>query len=70
MAESSPIPPISTFVVRFWPEWSLVGPRWHGRIEHVQSQRGVAFQDLERMLAFMRATVPVIDDQQPRPEQE
>jgi hypothetical protein len=70
MAESSPIPPTSTFVVRFWPEWSLAGPCWRGRIEHVQGQRGVAFQDLEQMLAFMRATVPVIDDQQPRREQE
>ena len=36
MAEPSPIPSISTFVVPFWRDWSAAGPRWRGRVEHVQ----------------------------------
>ena len=69
MTESSPLPPINTFVVRFWQEWSAAGRRWRGRIEHLQSGQSVAFQDLERMLAFMRSTGLVADNQQPREEQ-
>jgi hypothetical protein len=69
MTESSPLPPINTFVVRFWQEWSAAGPRWRGRIEHLQSGQSVAFQDLGRMLDFMRSTGLVADDQQPRKEQ-
>jgi len=54
MAEPSPVPPVSTFVVRFWQEWSVAGPRWRGRIEHVQSGEGAAFLDLDGMLEFVR----------------
>jgi hypothetical protein len=54
MAESSPIPPVSTFVVRFWQEWSAAGPRWRGRIEHVQSEESAAFLDMNGMLDFVR----------------
>jgi hypothetical protein len=54
MAESTPVPPASTFVVRFWQEWSAAGPRWRGRIEHVQSGESAAFLDLDGMLDFVR----------------
>ena len=54
MAESSPVPPISTFVVRFWREWSAAGPRWRGRIEHVQSGESATFLGLDEMLDFVR----------------
>ena len=54
MAESSPVPPVSTFVVRFWREWSAAGPRWRGRIEHVQSGESAAFLDVDGMLDFVR----------------
>ena len=54
MAESSPVPPISTFVVRFWQEWSAAGPRWRGHIEHVQSGESAAFLDVDGMLDFVR----------------
>jgi len=54
MAESSPLPPISTFVVRFWQEWSATGSRWRGRIEHVQSGESAAFLGLDEMLDFVR----------------
>ena len=54
MAESPPVPPISTFVVRFWQEWSAAGSRWRGRIEHVQSGESATFLDADGMLAFIR----------------
>ena len=54
MAESSPVSPVSTFVVRFWQEWSAAGPRWRGRIEHVQSGESVAFLNWDGMLDFIR----------------
>ena len=54
MAESSPVPPASTFVVRFWREWSATGPRWRGRIEHVQSRESATFLGLDEMLDFVR----------------
>jgi len=54
MAEPSPVPPISTFVVRFWQEWSAAGSRWRGHIEHVQSGESAAFLGLDEMLDFVR----------------
>jgi hypothetical protein len=54
MAEPFPVPPISTFVVRFWQEWSAAGSRWRGHIEHVQSGESAAFLDVDGMLDFVR----------------
>lgn len=54
MTESSPVPPVSTFVVRFWREWSAAGPRWRGHIEHVQSGESAAFLQMDGMLNFVR----------------
>ena len=54
MAESSPVPPISTFVVRFWQEWSAAESRWRGHIEHVQSGESATFLSLDEMLNFVR----------------
>jgi hypothetical protein len=54
MAESSLVPPVSTFVIRFWQEWSAAGSRWRGRIEHVQSEESAAFLDMNGMLDFVR----------------
>jgi hypothetical protein len=54
MAEDFPGPPNSTFIIRFWREWSAAGPRWRGHIEHVQSGEETAFIDLEKLLAFLR----------------
>ncbi len=53
MAEPSSVPPASTFVVRFWREWSVTGPRWRARIDHVESGESAAFLDLEGMLVFI-----------------
>jgi len=63
MTESPPVPPISTFVVRFWKEWSVAGPRWRGRIEHVQSGQSVAFLGLDGMLDFVRRFGAMSDDE-------
>ena len=54
MTEPSPVPPISTFVVRFWQEWSAAKSRWRGRIEHVQSGESAAFLGVDGMLDFVR----------------
>jgi hypothetical protein len=62
MAESSPVLPTSTFVVRFWQEWSAAGPRWRGRIEHVQSGQSATFLGLEGMLDFIRRFGIMSDD--------
>ena len=53
MPESLLPPPDSTFVVRFRREWSAAGPRWRGRIEHVQSGEKAAFLKLDEMLVFL-----------------
>jgi hypothetical protein len=62
MAEPSPVPPVSTFVIRFWQEWSAAGPRWRGRIEHVQSGESAAFLDLDGMLEFVRRSGVMADN--------
>jgi hypothetical protein len=63
MAESYPVPPFSTFVVRFWKEWSAAGPRWRGRVEHVQSGECAAFLGLDGMLDFVRSCGAMPDDE-------
>jgi hypothetical protein len=47
-------PPASTFVVRLWYEGTAEGPRWRGRIEHIQSGESAAFLELDGMLSFLR----------------
>jgi hypothetical protein len=54
VVESPPTPPINTFVVRIWHEWSAEGSRWRGRIEHLQSGESTTFLDLEVALTFIR----------------
>ena len=44
----------TTFVVRFWREWTGVEARWRGRIEHVQSGQRQDFLCLDGMLRFLR----------------
>jgi hypothetical protein len=53
MAEPSPNPAVSTFVLRFWREWSPGSGRWRGRIEHVPSGESAAFLDVRGMLRFL-----------------
>jgi len=55
MAEPPPTPSASTFVVRFWQEWSAAGPRWRGQIRHMQSGQSAAFLDLGDMLDFIHS---------------
>lgn len=63
MTESSPVSPTSTFVLRFWREWSITMPRWRGRIEHVQSGQYTDFVELEDLLEFVRAFGALPEDQ-------
>ena len=69
MTELPPVPPISTFVVRFWQEWSAAGPRWRGRVEHVQSGQSATFMGLEGMLDFIRGFGAMPNDES-RPAKE
>ena len=44
----------TTFVLRFWREWSGDAMRWRGRIEHVQSGQRRDFLCLDEMLRFLQ----------------
>jgi hypothetical protein len=68
MAASCPDPPASTFVLRFWLEWSAAGPRWRGRIDHVQSGQRAGFRDLDEMVKVVRS-FGVMDGGQSLPEE-
>ena len=63
MTELSPVPPVSTFVIRLWREWSAGGARWRGRIEHIQSRESTAFVDLDEMLNFLRCFGVMAEDE-------
>ncbi len=54
VAEPSFVPPASTFVVRFWREWSEGVCRWRGRIEHVQSGERADSLDLQGITDFIQ----------------
>jgi hypothetical protein len=65
MLEPSSPSPVSTFVVRFWREWSAKAGRWRGRIEHVQSGRRADFVEPEAILAFVQALGVMADEGAP-----
>jgi hypothetical protein len=50
MVPSSPPPPASTFIVRFWWDRSGDESRWRGHIQHVQSGECASCLDLEGIL--------------------
>ncbi|MGC9333424.1 MAG: hypothetical protein ACP5JJ_04695 [Anaerolineae bacterium] len=68
MADPTSGPSASTFVIRFWREWSATAGRWRGRIEHVQSGQRADFLDLQSVLDFVRALGVMADDQISPPE--
>jgi hypothetical protein len=61
MEEPPPTPSTSTFVIRFWREWSATTERWRGRIEHVQSGRHTDFLDLAGVSAFIQSVGVMAD---------
>jgi len=63
MAERSRTAPASTFVIRFWREWSATQGRWRGRIEHVQSGQRADFVGLEGISDFVRGFGIMAGDQ-------
>ena len=68
MAEDPPITLVSTFIVRFWQEWSASGPCWRGRINHVQSGESATFIDSGRMLQFVQSLGVMIEGEACRGE--
>ena len=53
MFQPHALPAASTFVIRFWREWSRV-PHWRGQITHLESRQSVAFLDLGKMERFIQ----------------
>jgi hypothetical protein len=70
MVESGRRPPTSTFVIRFWREWSVTTERWRGRIEHVQSGQRADFVEPEDILQFVRGFGVMVDDRMSTPHTE
>ena len=62
MVELSSVPPVSTFVIRFWREWSAAASRWRGRIEHVQSGQHADFVELAGVLEFLQRLGVMAED--------
>jgi hypothetical protein len=62
MAESPEVSPTSTFVIRFWREWSTTAGHWRGRIEHVQSGQRVNFVELDCIIEFVRGFGIMVED--------
>jgi hypothetical protein len=54
--------PVSTFVVRIWPEWSAQGPAWRGHVVHLQSGCKRGFRETATMLAFMNQMAAIETD--------
>ncbi len=44
----------TTFIVRFWHEWTGTEARWRGRVEHVGSGQRASFLVMDEMLDFLR----------------
>ena len=69
VAEPPLAPPISTFIVRFWRDWSAAGPRWCCRVEHIQSGQSATVLRLDGLLNFIRRLGIMADNRnQPTPE--
>lgn len=68
MPELPSTPPDSIFVVRFQRERSAAGPRWRGRVEHVQSGESVTFLDLDEMLFFFHRFGATANDEKYFPQ--
>jgi hypothetical protein len=62
-AEPPGVPPVSTFLIRFWPEWSIAKPCWRDRIEHLQSGQHSDFVELEGIMQSVRALEAMAEDQ-------
>jgi len=54
MTHSFTAPPVSTFIIRFWCDWSGGESRWRGQIRHVQSGESASCLDLESVLGFIQ----------------
>ena len=55
MPQPSRAEPTSTFILRLRAEWADDGgPRWRGRIDHLQSGEHVSFRTVDAMVGFIR----------------
>jgi hypothetical protein len=65
MSKPLPTSPASTFILCFYREWTAGRPRWRGHIEHLQSGEGVAFLDLDKLLAYVRSFGIMVEEKGP-----
>ncbi|NOZ70843.1 MAG: hypothetical protein GXP38_02845 [Chloroflexi bacterium] len=57
MTTRPPIPPLSTFIIRFWQEPSATGPCWRGVVQHIQSGEQTAINNSSALLTFIQRWV-------------
>jgi hypothetical protein len=62
MAEAPTVPPLSTFVLRFWRDWTASGGQWRGRIDHLQSGQAVAFLSWQQIVGFVELCGILVED--------
>ena len=70
MVPTSPAPPASTFIVRFWRDRSGDESRWRGQIQHVQSGECASCLDLVGILRFIQDLGVMADNLDQRGEAE
>ena len=63
MDQPSLVASVSTFVIRLRREWSVVGPSWRGRVDHVQSGESAAFLGPDGLLDFLRRFGVMAEDE-------
>lgn len=53
------VPPLNTFIVRFWRESDQLTVRWRGQIQHIQTGEQLSFAQEKPMLTFIRRWVKI-----------
>jgi hypothetical protein len=62
------VPPVSTFIIRFWHETGTGPVHWRGQVKHIQSGESTAFADEATLLNFLRRWVPLPEEEKGPPE--
>jgi hypothetical protein len=59
----------STFIIRIWYEWSLTESRWYGRVEQLNTNQTMTFQELSQLLTFFADFGIVNEGERAAPDQ-
>lgn len=62
VSKKSSVPPLNTFIVRFWrdPDGSVY--RWRGQIQHIQTGEQLSFVQGNVMLTFIQQWVKIMEN--------